>query len=437
MRNLLVVAYYFPPCGGGGVVRVKSFVRYLRDNGWRPLVLTVKEKYYPAFLRDYSSLDGVDQGDIFRTNSFELAGKVNDKLYSSFSGISNVPGYYSSLKTVLKKIYHSIFIPDEKLLWLPFALIEGIRINHNYEPDMIYVTLPPHSSAVIGFVLGKILRKPLILDFRDDWVGNPYYNSELRWRNALAAKLEKVIVESAELIISVTEESKSLFLRKYPNLPESKFVVIPNGFDPGDLHKFRNGYGFSSRTRDYIRVIYTGGLWRKRSPVALFEALNIIRRQNGNIPIKLDFYGPYVDEYRQLACNMNLTDMIRFHGNIDREKVLMEIHDSDVGLVIIPKEEGGSTAIPGKVYEYLALKKYVLALCPIDSALASLVNRFQLGSVVPMDDSNAIAEAIKRILLLHKNGRLVFNDSNGLLQFFDRSYHAKILAEHLNLICSK
>ncbi len=50
MRNLLVVAYYFPPCGGGGVVRVKSFVRYLRDNGWRPLVLTVKEKYYPAFL---------------------------------------------------------------------------------------------------------------------------------------------------------------------------------------------------------------------------------------------------------------------------------------------------------------------------------------------------------------------------------------------------
>ncbi|PZN07708.1 MAG: glycosyl transferase family 1, partial [Bacillota bacterium] len=41
MRNLLMVSYYFPPIGGGGVQRALKMAKYLPEFGWRPLVLAV------------------------------------------------------------------------------------------------------------------------------------------------------------------------------------------------------------------------------------------------------------------------------------------------------------------------------------------------------------------------------------------------------------
>src|SRR5687767_12272274 len=40
MKRVLVVAYYFPPIAGGGVQRTVKFVRYLRQFGYEPVVLT-------------------------------------------------------------------------------------------------------------------------------------------------------------------------------------------------------------------------------------------------------------------------------------------------------------------------------------------------------------------------------------------------------------
>src|SRR5919201_1915929 len=40
MRRILFLAYHFPPVGGGGVQRNSKFVRYLRDFGYEPVVVT-------------------------------------------------------------------------------------------------------------------------------------------------------------------------------------------------------------------------------------------------------------------------------------------------------------------------------------------------------------------------------------------------------------
>ena len=45
----LVVAYYFPPLGGGGVNRTLKLVRGMAAAGWQPLVLTVDDA---AWTRD-------------------------------------------------------------------------------------------------------------------------------------------------------------------------------------------------------------------------------------------------------------------------------------------------------------------------------------------------------------------------------------------------
>jgi len=54
MKNVLIIAYYFPPSGGPGVQRVLKHIQYLRDFGWNPIVLTVSNGDFPA--RDESLL---------------------------------------------------------------------------------------------------------------------------------------------------------------------------------------------------------------------------------------------------------------------------------------------------------------------------------------------------------------------------------------------
>ena len=38
MKKVLVISYYFPPAGGPGVQRWLKFVKYLRDEGYEPVL---------------------------------------------------------------------------------------------------------------------------------------------------------------------------------------------------------------------------------------------------------------------------------------------------------------------------------------------------------------------------------------------------------------
>ena len=40
MKKCLIVAYYFPPGGGVGVLRSMKFAKYLPATGWDPIVVT-------------------------------------------------------------------------------------------------------------------------------------------------------------------------------------------------------------------------------------------------------------------------------------------------------------------------------------------------------------------------------------------------------------
>ncbi len=46
-KSVLIVAYHFPPqAGSSGFLRTLKFVRYLPENGWDPIVLTVRASAY-------------------------------------------------------------------------------------------------------------------------------------------------------------------------------------------------------------------------------------------------------------------------------------------------------------------------------------------------------------------------------------------------------
>ena len=50
-KSILCIAFHFPPVAtSSGMQRALKFVRYLREDGWRPVVLTVHPRAYSSCL---------------------------------------------------------------------------------------------------------------------------------------------------------------------------------------------------------------------------------------------------------------------------------------------------------------------------------------------------------------------------------------------------
>ena len=83
MNKVLIVTYYWPPAGGGGVQRIAKFCKYLPEFGWEPVVLTVAGGNYAV--TDESLLDevaGVEK--VYRAPTLEP--------HAVFRGLTRVAG---------------------------------------------------------------------------------------------------------------------------------------------------------------------------------------------------------------------------------------------------------------------------------------------------------------------------------------------------------
>ena len=69
--------------------------------------------------------------------------------------------------------------------------------------------------------------------------------------------------------------------------------------------------------------------------------------------------------------------------------------DSEALLLLIPEADGrGRGVLSGKVFEYLAVGRPILAAVPPDGAAADLIRQTGAGVVAPPDDADAIREAL-------------------------------------------
>ncbi|MCX6825673.1 MAG: hypothetical protein NTV06_00185, partial [candidate division Zixibacteria bacterium] len=142
-KNILLVSYYFPPLGMGGVGRPYSLFKYLPDYGYDVTVLTVKTILYPEY--DHSLLAGVDKAKIARTGSFDPA----RLLY--LVGLRNKKALESSL---LRK-GGWLYFPDSKRGWNLLATPRAKNIIKQKNIAAVITTTPPPSSHLIGMKLKK------------------------------------------------------------------------------------------------------------------------------------------------------------------------------------------------------------------------------------------------------------------------------------------
>ena len=89
-----------------------------------------------------------------------------------------------------------------------------------------------------------------------------------------------------------------------------------------------------------------------------------------------------------------------------------------------------SGIIPGKIFEYLAAKRFILVIGPSDGDTAQIINETNAGKVSGFEDYNGLESKILALYHDYKNGEL--QTSKGNISKYSRKNLTEELVKLLN-----
>ncbi len=383
MKKVLILAYYFPPLGMGGVQRILKFVKYLPEFGWKPVVVTVKNIKYHSY--DYSLLEEITkETKVYRTGSADPA-RILFLLEKLFPFKKTPVIGSSEIKT---KFFHWFFFPDTKSDWAWFAFARAWLLSFKEKFDVIFSTSPPVTSHLIAWGLKKILKKPWVADFRDVWLGTTGEYYPTRLHKKLKSILEKKIFTSADLLITVNPHIQSFYQKKYPNSP---IICLPNGYDRADFPE-----SLPSENKEF-RIVYSGTLSSFLNPEIFIEAFKILCQQNPEFKRLAKFYhiGKVLGaRIEKLLKDPDLVNNFTLLGYKNHKESIKYLTSANLLLLLSTVGEGSDFMTTSKIYEYLATGIPIMALVPPAGAAADLIRKFEAGTVINSFDLEGAQKAL-------------------------------------------
>ena len=384
MKKVLIISYYWPPSGGSGVQRWLKFVKYFREFGIEPIVLTINPAFATFPNHDYSLSKEIPEGiEIHTTQAsspFELYKKVRkkDAPQAGFSGEKKT----GVVDKAMRFIRGNFFIPDARIGWTKFALEKAKELIQLHKIDSIVTTSPPHSTQLIGLELKRMFNLHWLADLRDPWT-EIYYNQEL-FRTSFAKKkdykLEQLCLKNADKIVVVSEDIKRHFGAKRKEILD-KIHVIPNGFDEADFLKVKSeelrvkSEVESGKLRDEsltCKVIsYVGNLGEQYPVQGFLEAFSEIVKKDSDW--KLNFVGNCHNGVKTLVEKLNLSKSVVFIPYVNHSEAIDFMIKARILLLIIPEIENNKGILTGKLFEYLATGNPILNIGPKDGDAAAIL----------------------------------------------------------------
>ena len=430
--NLLFVAYFYPPAASTevpGSMRTIKFIRHLKNGARHVLTHTADVAPGDNALAHLSlpvndeTVHRVRSWDIFRlllavrAHLQKLAGRretgrshppQESKANSAFTG-SGQPeiSQISLLQRIKDFIYNTCYFPDHAGPWILPAVLKGVRLVRRYHLDCIFATGSPWSGLTVGLLVSRLTGKPLIADFRDPWVNNPFHMSKGAILDRLGHWLEAQVVRRAAAVSLNTDALREEFLSRYPDQVPDHFFVMPNGIDASDFAQasqpeHRNG------SRHTLTLCHAGFLYGVRDPSSLLEALRIVNRdlvpydrrvvfrQIGKVSLNYDVRERYADLIEQQTFVLEPAQPY--------QSCLASMVQSDI---VVNIQSGTKTQIPSKLYDYLAIERPILHITPDSGALGTLVKRYQLGQQLDFSDVPGLVSYLRTMSdQLAEHGRL-------------------------------
>ena len=447
MKKVILIAFYFNQVNEIASKRLRALAKYLPQFGWEPIVIVPDLGFIPKENDDLNCrIIYTEYEDMFShfSNKFKKS-KSNDFADSSdFSDskdsiefnddkLKDSTSYSNPIASRAISIAGEVFAyPDGMKYWHESAFKEASKIMDTEEIDAIISSSWPITCHTIAKDLKEHQDIPWIADLRDLWNLNPYV-SHTFIRNYFEKRLELKTFENADALTTTTDLAAETLSTLHP---KSRIVPILSGYDKDDF-KFLEELvskkdDLSSDSPEKLKFIYAGSLYGgKRDPTYLFEAIRQLEDENKLDPskISIEFYGDSTG-LEDIANRYGLLDIVHIGGKIAHDEVLKKQLNSDVLLLISWDNEKEKMFIPGKIYEYFALKKPVLSIGYKEGSLKDLIEETKVGYHVSSLESTK--EALLKIYEeFVENGTVELNaDMN--IEDYSMENMAKKFADLLN-----
>ncbi len=398
MRRVLIITYYWPPSGGGGVQRWLKFVKYIRNFGWEPIVFTPSNPEMPSV--DMSLMKEIPAGlEIIKNRILEpysfykkfTGRKKEDKIQTAF--LTEKKSKINFLEDISIWIRGNLFIPDARRFWIKPSVKLLSKYIADRDVDAIVTTGPPHSAHLIGMQLKERFGIPWLADFRDPWTNIDYYHDLKLSRRAdkIHHHLEKQVLTSADALTVVSPGME----REFVSIVPRKIHVVPNGYDEAD----RKGIDVSYVNREMFSIAHIGSLTKTRNSENLWKVLKDLCSENQLFAQKLEIRNvgkidiSAIDSLRKYGMDKHL---IRI-DYIPHEQVIAEQQKAAVLLLLVNNTPNAKLILTGKLFEYLASRRPVVCIGPPDGDAATIIRNTHCGTVFGFDETTRLKEEILRL----------------------------------------
>jgi len=367
LKQILIIYPHFPPSNLAGVHRPRLFARHLCSFGWKPVILTVHEKFFEEAL-DWNLVKllpvdlRIEKVNAFKIGKFRAIGDIGLRAFFQL---------YKRAKQLIKA----------------------------EQFDFLYIPIPSFYCALLGRFLHASTNIKYGIDYIDPWVhqfpGSEHLFTRHWFSKKLATLLEPIAVKKASLITGVAEGYYMPVLERNVHLKQSAVCgAMPYGGERED-HILVDGmnlvpYLFEKKQHK-IQLIYAGAMLpRAYKPLeAIFKSIISNPHIFSNLEIHFIGTGKTSDDpsgynIMNLAKKFDLWESIVFEHpkRIPYLDVLAHLKIAD-GIFILGSTEPHYT--PSKTYQGVLSGKPLLAVLHKNSTAVNVIKISGAGLVLSFD----------------------------------------------------
>lgn len=376
MRKVLIVSPRFPPGGGPDYHRVRMLLPLLEEYGWKAVVLCVRD----------SGPSAVSEPDLLRTlpSSLEVVEcNAVPRRWSRFAGVGSL-----SLRA-------------------GFSLMAaGDRLLSDGTFDLVFFSTTEFLTMWLGPRWRRSFGVPFVVDLHDPWVNTYYSERGLvppggRVKHAahqlIARYLEKRVLQSAAHIVAVSSHYPPTLMRRYPQLDEKRFSVLPFGGSERDFEVAADTKQTIFSPDGRSNWVYAGAVsaGMTRQIAAFFKAFQMARDAGtiGQDSVRLHFIGTdYASGSLARSKVMAIAKMcgvaecvVETPNRVPYLKTLRCLLEADA-LMMFGSDEPGYTA--SKLFQYVLARKPLLTIFHEESSITSLMRELHAGVAVSFRDGD-------------------------------------------------
>ena len=386
--HVLLLGMQFPPARGSGVYRIRGWANHFARRGWAVTVLAADKDYW-------YQRSGVLDEDLERTVDPRVrvvqVKVAREHLVNRVERMSWAHANFPRLWTKSHQLGREKIFPEVYAPMLPQFVARGAAVHARHRVDLVFATGNPYSQYGAAYQLGRLLRRPFVVDYHDPWTLNPLTETDVFEPGAPQLAWERRIIEAAALTVTVNEPLAGWYRDRYPAAAD-RVRVVENGLAEDVVGEVPWEPVPAGRP---ARVGFVGTV---RADLPIEEYLDgwaLARKEPELAEATMDFYG-YLGFFTQNEGQIRRRleagfEGVAYRGPVPQTELAATYAQLDVLAMLLPSSVYMTA---GKGYDYMSAGRPVLGIHDPRNHTTEVFRDYPLFFGVPQVTPEAVRDAL-------------------------------------------